>query len=68
MIAKDAVEVLRKHRIPFQQREEAQGFSTLLPRHRVDPQRLRRLGFRISRNIGDQLIVSYRGKRVGILA
>jgi hypothetical protein len=62
------VEILQKHHIPFQKNEDVNGFSTLLPKQRVDPQHLRRLGFRISRSIGDQLIVCYKGKRVGIVA
>jgi hypothetical protein len=70
MVAKmqemEAVKVLRKHHIPYST-SNVQGISTLLRRNEVDPQRLRRLGFRISRLIGNQLVVFYKGDRIGII-
>ena len=62
----EAVKVLRRHHIPYSTSDVA-GVATLLCKNEVDPQTLRRLGFRISRLIGDQLVVFYKGGRIGII-
>jgi len=62
----DAVKVLNRNRIPFCESDSA-GVQALLSKSEVDPSELRRLGFRISRTIGDQLVVVYKGRRIGFI-
>lgn len=62
----EAVKILRQNHIPYST-SNVQGISTLLCRNEVDPKKLRRLGFRISRLIGNQLVVFYKGDRIGII-
>jgi len=61
----EAIRLLRKNRIPFHRGVD--GISALLRRSEVDVPRLRSLGFRISRLIGGQLVVSYKGCRFGLI-
>lgn len=61
----EALRVLEKHSIPYYQGMED---ALLLLRHReIDLDVLRRLGFRISRRIGGQLVVNYKGCRFGLI-
>lgn len=62
----EAVKILREHHIPYRT-TEIDGISALLPKKEVDPHLLRTLGFRISRVIGDQWVVSYKGGRFGLI-
>ena len=64
--AREAFQVLREHHIPFHE-SEVDGIITLLRKNEIDPDRLRKLGFRISRVIGNQLVVFYKGGRFGLV-
>jgi hypothetical protein len=61
----EALEILRKNGIPFHRGVE--GLPALLCGTEIDVNRLRRLGFRVSQGIGGQLVVSFRGKRLGLI-
>jgi hypothetical protein len=62
----EALQVLRDNQIPFSE-SKIKGILTLIPKEDIDLNRLRKLGFRISREIGDQLVVSYKGGRFGLV-
>ena len=62
----EAIEVLREHRIPFHE-SDIDGIVTVLWKNEVDLDYLRKLGFRVSRGIGNQLVVSYKGGRLGLV-
>ena len=62
----EALQVLRDNRIPFSE-AKVEGILTLISKDDVDLDRLRRLGFRISREIGNQLVISYKGGRFGLV-
>lgn len=64
--ASEARRVLKDNRIPFCE-SDVEGILTLIPKEEVDLNRLRRLGFRISRRIGNQLVVFYKGGRFGLV-
>jgi hypothetical protein len=61
----EAVRILRENRIPFHQGVD--GIPALLCGSEIDIDRLRRLGFRISGQIGRQLVVNFRGRRFGLI-
>ncbi len=63
----EAVKILEKHHIPYRV-SDVKGVAALLRKNEVDPQKLRRLGFRISHLIGDQFVVFYKGGRFGIIS
>ncbi len=62
----EGIKLLRKHRIPYRT-SASMGITALLSRDEVDLHHLRRLGFRVSRKIGDQGVVFYRGARFGLI-
>ena len=64
--AVEAVKILQKHHIPFQRSEENETLA-VLQKNEVDLEQLRRLGFRISHLIGDQVVVFYKGGRFGLV-
>jgi len=61
----EVIKILQDHRIPFDARGD--GSQVLLHRGQADPDVLRSLGFRISRYIGQQMVVSFKGRRIGLL-
>ena len=61
----EVIKILRDHCIPFD--AELNGSQVLLNRSQADPEMLRSLGFRISRYIGSQMVVSFKGRRSGLL-
>lgn len=64
--AREARRVLKENRIPFCE-SNVEGILTLIPKDEVDLDRLRGLGFRVSRQIGNQLVVFYKGGRFGLV-
>ena len=62
----EAIALLQKNRIPFS-KSGTEGISTLLPKGEVDVERLRKLGFKVSRTIGGQFVVCYKGGRFGLV-
>jgi hypothetical protein len=64
-VESEAIRLLKEHQIPYHRGVD--GISTLLRRSEVDVPRLRNLGFRISRVIGGQWVVSYKGSRFGLI-
>ncbi|TKJ42194.1 hypothetical protein CEE37_00515 [candidate division LCP-89 bacterium B3_LCP] len=66
MLTSEPIQLLLKNRIPFHE-SNLDGIATLMKRNEVDLNRLRKLGFRISRTIGDQLVVCYKGGRFGLV-
>lgn len=63
----EALNILQKNHIPFDQ-DAVEGITFLLPKNEVDAETLRCLGFRISRLIGSQWVISYKGERIGLIA
>jgi hypothetical protein len=61
----EVIKILRDHRIPFD--AGGDGSQVLLQRGQADPDLLRSLGFRISGYIGRQMVVSFKGRRIGLL-
>ncbi len=61
----EALRILKDHSIPYHRGVE--DALTLLRRSEIDLDMLRRLGFRISRRIGGQLVVNYKGYRFGLI-
>jgi len=61
----EVLKILQDHRIPFD--AGGDGSQVLLHRGQADPEVLRSLGFRISRYIGQQMVVSFKGRRIGLL-
>jgi hypothetical protein len=61
----EAQKILRAHSIPFA--ADLDRSQVLLRRLDADPGVLRDLGFRISRHIGDQMVVTFKGRRVGLM-
>ena len=62
----EVLKILRDHSIPFD--AGGDGSQVLLHRGQADPDVLRSLGFRISHFIGHQMVVSFKGRRVGVLS
>jgi hypothetical protein len=62
----EATKILRQHHIPFKE-SGSEGILALLCKSEVDPERLRQLGFRISRDIGAQWVIFYKGGRIGLI-
>ncbi|MBU0519170.1 hypothetical protein KKA00_08680 [bacterium] len=62
----EAAQVLSQHKIPYSA-IDADGMLALLQKNEVDTCELRRLGFRISRTIGNQIVVVYKGMRFGLI-
>jgi len=63
---KEALSILEKHRIPYRRSDE-KGICALLYKNDVDLPRLRKLGFRVSHLIGEQLVIFYKGGRFGLI-
>jgi len=61
----EALRILQEHSIPVH--AGVNGLATLLRRSDADLNLLRSLGFRISRHIGRQMVISYKGSRVGLI-
>ncbi len=62
----EALKILQRHQIPYS-KSGVKGVAALLRKSEVDQQKLRKLGFRISNMIGDQLVVFYKGGRFGLI-
>ncbi len=62
----EALELLKEHHIPFYE-SNVEGNLMVLNKNEIDLDRMRKLGFRISRLIGDQLVVTYKGGRFGLV-
>lgn len=62
----EATKILKKHSIPFHE-SGTDGILALMHKNEIDLDHLRRLGFRISHTIGDQLVIFYKGGRFGLI-
>jgi len=61
----EALQILRENSIPYY--PGVGGMQALLRRTEADLILLRRLGFRISHDIGRQMVLSYKGSRIGLI-